>query len=363
MTPRQSISSFILLLVSSALISSCGSGSIPELENTTAPPKPTNLPTVSVPTATPTPEEPEIPGSLYNKFLLGEAIGPVYSLEWSPDGHFLATTAYGRITLWDVKTLTELTTLNKHNHFVWGVAWGPDGNRFASASRDGKVRIWNASSYEELYFIKPGDAFCVDWSPDGQQLVTGTAEGRVAIWDAETGELVQEWRGKSLIISVAWSPDGSTIAAGLFDGKVRRWNPETGEELPTLIGTESRSDANGIAWSPDGTILASVHQDGKIRLWDVQNDSLINTFISHGNWVRGVAWSPDGQMLASAGHDALVKIWDVETGELLSKAIDTDNIMPFWSVSWSPDGKKIAVGSGEYDSVRDHGTINLWNVK
>ena len=60
------------------------------------------------------------------------------------------------------------------------------------------MRIWNPGSYEELYFIKPGEAFSLDWSPDGQQLVTGTATGRVAIWEAETGEMVQEWRGDYL---------------------------------------------------------------------------------------------------------------------------------------------------------------------
>ncbi len=310
------------------------------------------------PTSTPIPLPTLHP--LVNQFENTESNGPIYSIAWSPDGKMLVSTGYKQLILWDARINTELATLEGHRSFVWGVAWAPDGKTFASASRDGTVRIWDAVSYQELTVLDAGEAFCVAWSPNGQQLVSGTTSGRVTIWNLGSGETSQNWRGNTLIISVVWSPDGATIAAGQWDGRILLWDVKTGQQLPTLIGTEARSDVNGLAWSPDGRVLASAHQDGKIRLWDVENSILLRTIESHGGWERGITWSPDGRMLASVGDDAQLRIWDPGSGVLLSKA--RANFSPLWSAAWSPDGTKIAVGSGKYDAPQDHGTLIIWGV-
>jgi len=297
---------------------------------------------------------------LVNQFENTEPNGPIYSIAWSPDGKKLVSSGYKQLRIWDAQTHTELATLEGHRSFVWGVAWSPDGKTLASASRDGTVRIWDAVSYQELDSLSAGEAFCVAWSPDGQHLVSGTTSGRVTIWNLGSGEAGQNWRGNSLIISVAWAPDGSTIAAGQWDGKILLWDVETGQQLPSLVGTEARSDVNGLAWSPDGRVLASAQQDGKIRLWDVETSTLIRTINSHGGWERGINWSPDGSMLASAGDDALLRIWDSGSGLLIAKA--RVNFTPLWSAVWSPDGTEIAVGSGKYDAPHDNGTLVIWGV-
>ncbi len=348
MNSKFSLRMGLVMILIALLQTGCGSEQSAAFQGTVEP-DPTSTP-IPMPTLQP----------LINLAERSEPNGPIYSIAWSPDGKMLVSTGFKLLKLWDAQTHTELATLEGHSSFVWGVAWAPDGKTFASASRDGTVRIWDAVSYQELTVLSAGEAFCVAWSPDGQQLVSGTTSGKVTIWNINSGEASQNWRGNSLIISVVWSPDGGTIAAGQWDGKILLWDVKTGQQLPTLIGTEARSDVNGMAWSPDGFILASAHQDGKIRLWDVENNTLLLTIESHDGWERGITWSPDGHMLASAGDDALLRIWDAGSGALLSKA--RANFSPLWSAAWSPDGTEIAVGSGKYDEPHDNGTLIIWGI-
>jgi WD40 repeat protein len=291
-------------------------------------------------------------------------VGPVYSLVWSPDGNVLAWANHGQVKLWDATAGAELDTLGGHASYVWGVAWSPDGSVLASASQDGTVRLWEATTYEELALLDTGWAFSVSWSPEGEQLAIGTSSGEVQIWNVESGEVLRTLSGTSLIISVGWSPDGRTIATGQWDGDIVLWDVASGRQLNVFTGyTSARCDTNGLAWSPDGNTLATAHQDGKVRLWAVGSGELLYILKGHSGWVRGVAWSPDGRRLASTGEDAIVRVWDVETGERLHTVSLRSRSLPVWSVAWSPDGSQLAAGSGTCDRQAPPGTIVVWAAK
>ena len=78
-----------------------------------------------------------------------------------------------------------------------------------------------------------------------------------------------------------------------------------------------------------------------------------NRLETHSSLVYSVSFSPDGKTLASGSGDNTIKLWDVTTG----KEIHTlqGHSSSVWSVSFSPDGKTLASGS-------DDQTVILWNV-
>ncbi|MBU7016603.1 MAG: WD40 repeat domain-containing protein [Theionarchaea archaeon] len=289
--------------------------------------------------------------------------GPVYSQDWSPREPLLAISGFSQVKLWRAEPTPTEQVLEGHTSYVWGVAFSPDGNTLATASRDGTVRLWKGPTFEESAVLETGFAFCVSWAPDSAMVAVGTLSGEIQAWDAGSEKLVHMWRShsSSMIISIVWAPDGKTIVTGELEGGIYVWDAETFTLQKSMTDYSiERRDVNGLAFSPDGKTLASAHQDGKIRLWDTRDWNLLNTINAHYGWVRGVAWSPDGRMLASSGEDKRACLWDPETGKRLIDKVH--NFLPVWSVAWSEDGGYFSSGSGIYNDLKS-GWVIVWKVQ
>ena len=64
----------------------------------------------------------------------------------------------------------------------------------------------------------------------------------------------------------------------------------------------------------------------------------------HSKSVRSVSWSPDGTKLASGSDDKTVRIWEVATGKELSQLNVDAGTWGVRSVSFSPKGDMVAAG-------------------
>jgi WD40 repeat protein len=247
--------------------------------------------------------------------LFAETFAGVLSLEFSPDGQFLAIGDTNKeVHLYQVKDGTRSLSYQGHHCRIWSISFSSDGKMFATGSGDKTVKIWDAQTGECLktFAGHSGYGCLAVFSPDGKYLVSGSFDKRLKVWDITSGKCLKTLKGhQGYILSVAFSADGSTIASGSMDGAIKLWDTNTGECLHTLIDHVDK--VSSVAFSPNKNMLASGSSDRTIKLWDVSTSQCLATLTGHTDEVRSVAFSVNGEILASGSYDSSVKLWDIKT--------------------------------------------------
>jgi WD40 repeat protein len=323
-------------------------------------------------------------------------------LAFSADGKRLATASYDQtIALWNTITGMQITYLMGHRDEVIALAFCPGGQRLISSSRDGSIRVWDArakmrsASAQSFPFLAPGCALSPDgrtalmssfenklhlwdtlalcelpWQPathsgsawaavasGGKMLATGTSDGMVHLWNCEGDRWVEmaTFSGHTgAVHGVAFSPDGQFLASKGTDLQIAVWYLATRREV---LRFDTGSRGGPLAFSPDSHILAAGSAGGATGLWDLRHRRSLAQLAKHPRGVFGVALSHDGRLAATASYDHTVKLWDIAAApQVREVATLTGSLTPAWSVAFSPDDTRLAVGLGD-------GEVRLWNVQ
>jgi WD40 repeat protein len=238
--------------------------------------------------------------------------------------------------------IRESNQLEGHQEAINGISVSGNGQRIATASRDGTAKLWDIRGKAIATLTgHQGDVYSVSFSPDSKLLAK--------VWDMQ-GRTIATLKGhQSDVYSVSFSKDGQSLATASRDGTAKLWDLK-GKILHTFVGHEG--DVYSVNFSPDGKHLATASKDETIKLWDLQGH-LQQTFQGHQDAINSVSFSPDGTRLATASTDKTVKLWNLE-GRVQQTFHGHQGAV--YDVSFSPNGKQLATAS-EDESVR------LWNLK
>lgn len=254
---------------------------------------------------------------------------PITCLAVSPDEKRIALgTLVGPVILWNVNasnSAEDVYYLEGHTEAVKAVAWSPDGKLIASGGYDNTVRVWNVSQevhsgveplQETLRLDTNYKVQSISFAPEGEILIFGT-EGGVAAIDLATNEVILDVSGKPLAQlghSLTWSPDKTTMAAGSFDGKVFFFTFEEGRfsQNVDLIEVSKSGSILALDYSPDATMLVLAYPN-MIHVWDLETAKTIKRFSAGEDlFFSSVSWSPDGRYIAVTYSDGTLRIIGIE---------------------------------------------------
>jgi len=94
--------------------------------------------------------------------------------------------------------------------------------------------------------------------------------------------------------------------------------------------------------------------DGTVRQFNAITGASEKLLGTHSDWVWSVAAHPNLPIVATGSHDATVRIWNYTTGERVATIPSGSRV---WCVNFSPDGKKLIIGSERLFSIY---TVGEW---
>jgi len=230
------------------------------------------------------------------------------------------------------------TSVKKHQRYIYGVAFSPDGSTLVSVGADRKIFLYDGKTGEVHKEIgegqHTGSIFGVSWSKDSKKFVTCSADQTVKIWDAETGKVVHSWRmgeeGKVSIpdhqVGIAWPAgrsDGLIISLNLA-GDLTYLSEGTSKPLRVVQGQQKNITALAASPSPHSSpILFTGSSDGRICSWDTSTGTASTVDgTPHSNYVSGLA-SSQGRIF-SIGWDDTLRTIDVSANTFTGTSTKTD---------------------------------------
>jgi len=190
-------------------------------------------------------------------------------------------------------------------------------------------------------------------TPHGDLLATADAQdATISIWNMRTAARVTEIPHAAGRV-FSWSDAGQHLAFAGDDPTVYVWDAKEGCEKQLY---SARTRILALAFAPDGNTLAVGTEGRDIQLLDAADGTVKRTLRTQGPYFYRLTFSPDGRKLAVAngtagGFRRDHRVWNLDDSGSLDLNYGAEAI----SFSFSADGQRLAIGDAA-------GMIQLWDL-
>lgn len=216
--------------------------------------------------------------------------------------------------------------LRNHSSEVWAVAFSPDGQWAASASKDGSALLWAVTASGRLEGPRPlqrQPTACqlVAFSPSSQMLLVASLDATVRLYDVGSARLLRLFTvgggqqssqpaAAGAVTAISWFPDSARFVAAthkaveVFDAR-----HGGGGLLHRLRSPHAFTYDVAVAGSD---CLITVGQDRKIGFTRLSDGH--TQLVGESGTVTSIALSRCGRLLATNLTDSNVNLWQLPPG-------------------------------------------------
>jgi len=324
----------------------------------------------------------------------------INSIDYSPDGSLLAVAGFHEVLLHHANGNGIVARLIGLAERIQSVRFSPDGRFLAVAggkpSRVGEIQIWDVATRELKVSVPIGHdtVYGVNWSPDGRWVSFGCPDKTVRAIEATTGnQILQQMAHEDWVLDTVFSTNGTHVISVGRDMTAKLTEVPTQrfvDNLTSITPGALRGGLQSVARHPQRDEVLVGGADGIPQIYQVfrqaarkigDNAALLRKFPEMEGRIFSVDYSPDGAVIAACASldgkgsvhlyasqfdpkipDVLLKAYEKTSGEYTKEereAIErftTEDVKllhklpfpsaPVYAVSFSPDGKRLAAGTG-----------------
>ncbi|TLD72138.1 DUF1549 domain-containing protein [Phragmitibacter flavus] len=284
----------------------------------------------------------------------------IQKIRFSPDGKHLAVAGgnpgrMGEIQVWDVADRELLQSTSTTFDTLYGVSWSPDGGRLAFGAADNSLRVIDAKSGKEVLFNGSANDWVLDsvWSSDGSHLVATSRDMAAKLTEVATSRFVDNITSitpgalRGGIHAVERHPQRDEILIGGSDGlpqiyRIHRQTKRVIGDNANLVRKFPAMEGRifGVDYSPDGKTIAAAsayHASGAVNIYGAEFDSALSDELKKIHEKRVSDHTPAEKATLEASLNDGVK--------LLKSVVVADS--GIYAVGFSPDGKTLAAGGAD----------------
>lgn len=275
------------------------------------------------------------------------------AVAFSSNGKFVVSGGYqGDVKLWDVQKRQTVAKAKPHQGPVRAIAIASNG-MFATASDDGSIFLW--ANGKTLVQKTGTPASSLAWFQG--KLVSGHGDRLLRVWDSSLKETRRIVLDQGI---VGLSVHDDKLAVGTNSNILIMDTSFTMRQVLPTDGTTPHD----LQFSPDGSRLAAGSWF-RLLVWDLASGAHHSLPTEHGGLLTSVSFSPDGKRIATIGRntDSAIRIMDTQNFQVERRyqAHELCGAM----IRFSPDGRWLVSASDDeslrfYDLSKDYSPVTKY---